>query len=74
MKIAAKGMIDPAYFAHGRKWLRHVQLEVEVTAEEYAVIAADPHIVSVVIPDADFHASAEEAKRSAGRPRKNLES
>ncbi len=52
MRIAAKGMLEDGYKAHGRTWPRSRQIEIEVSREEYAAIARDPHIVSVVIPTA----------------------
>lgn len=52
MKIVAKGMISPAYWAHGRQWPRHSQIEIEVSKDQYEAIAADVNIVSVVIPEA----------------------
>ena len=52
MKIAAKGMISPAYWGHGRQWPRNSQVEVEVTPAEYEAIATDPNIVSVVMAEA----------------------
>jgi hypothetical protein len=51
MKIAAKGMLPNGYFGHGRKWPRDEQIVLEVTAQEYALIAADPYIVSVLVPE-----------------------
>ena len=51
MKIVAKGMISPRYWAFGRSWPRDAQVELEVSASEYELIAADRNIVSVVIPD-----------------------
>jgi hypothetical protein len=51
MKIAAKGMLESGYNAHGRMWPRNRQIEISVTREEYAAISRDPHIVSVVIPE-----------------------
>jgi hypothetical protein len=51
VRIAAKGMLEAGYVAHGRTWPRSRQIEIEVSREEYAAIARDPHIVSVVIPE-----------------------
>lgn len=51
MKIVAKGTVPGGFWGYGRQWPRDVQIEVEVSEAEYAQIAADPHIVSIVVPE-----------------------
>jgi hypothetical protein len=65
-KIVARSTVERGYWAYGRQWPRDAQVEVEVSAEEYAKIVTDNNLVYLLVPEvAPVMASHHKAKHQS---------